>query len=75
MVCWKCVELVVSVAGFMFCSELWIADQGYGLLALETVPMWMWLSYFTLKFGKTQYKDIPVCGMALTMLMYFMLVC
>ncbi|KAB2079472.1 hypothetical protein E1A91_A05G006100v1 [Gossypium mustelinum] len=40
----------------MFCSELWIADQGYGLLALETVPMWMWLSYFTLKFGKTQYK-------------------
>ncbi|KAG4197147.1 hypothetical protein ERO13_A05G004950v2 [Gossypium hirsutum] len=44
----------------MFCSELWIADQGYGLLALETVPMLMWLSYFTLKIGKTQYKGNTV---------------
>nr|KJB53798.1 hypothetical protein B456_009G005700 [Gossypium raimondii] len=44
----------------MFCFELWIADQGYSLLALETVPMWMWLSYFTLKFGKTQYKGDTV---------------
>ncbi|MBA0690156.1 hypothetical protein Goari_007850 [Gossypium aridum] len=44
----------------MFCFELWIADQGYSLLALETVPMWMWLSYFTLKFGKTQYKGDSV---------------
>ncbi|KAA3490333.1 hypothetical protein EPI10_033814 [Gossypium australe] len=42
--------------GFMFCSELWIAGQGYSHLALETVPMWMWLSYFNLNFGKTQYK-------------------